>query len=129
MIEMIIEELTQPKENIYFPYPQTVWTSEIKYKDISRILMSAGNDTWYEYVERIPYSIVFKDAIRSYKRVDGTEVKLNPQYIVQIEDFTMASASYYTKAIASHKGEVRYIFSDENQKLELVDGYLDVEKW
>lgn len=123
---MIIEELTNDVENIYFPYPKTTWTSELKYEKISRITLCAGNETWYEYVERIHYSIMFIDAIRSYTRVDGTEVKINPHFIVEVEDFTMASASYYTSSLSTHKGVVRYIFSDENDpKIKLVDEYVD----
>lgn len=107
-------------ENNFIGYPCTPckWTSEIRYKKISKLLITygggMGGSKRIEYVERVKN--INNDSIQSFVRFDGKTIKYNTRYIVSIEDFTMVSIDYETtNQYHKPKGTLNFLVEDDVQ--------------
>ena len=139
-------KIRQLKTNkIGYPETPSKWTHGETYKEISRVKIQHGNTTKTEYVSRICEDEINTDKIKTYVRVDGKNIKINPRYIIEIEDFTLVTAEYITLnhcylavreqyqefpgdtyAEYGETREVMYLVED-GQHVELVDKFMNWE--
>lgn len=111
------------------PKTPSKWIGKPEYLPITKIRMTCGGgmggSTWYEYVQHLDK--IPSNEIISVRRYDGKDIRLNTSYIVEAEDFTMATVhldiSEWAKLSASYRGsniETYYVLIDGDQKLELL---------
>ena len=66
------------------------------YREVTRIKMTCGGgmggESWYEVVERIDFDDFTPDKFITARNWKGKEICINPNYIVKVEQFTLASA-------------------------------------
>lgn len=123
----------------YIGYPCTPsqWIAEPEYKKISVITMTCGGgmggSKWYEYVERIPPHNKLNE-IQTFTTIEGKEIRLNPQYMVKIEDFTMVTVWYETtNQLFCREGNRKSLLNkkfliEDGQTVELIDDFADKAK-
>ena len=117
-------------EVIKRPRTPSVWvTKDVCYDEITRIKMSCGGgmggSKWYEYVERVPLDALAKIGrgcvvLRTY---EGKDVLINMDYVVEAEQFTVASAVLDSRNPYFPVGYYKfcYLIEDGRRNLTLID--------
>lgn len=74
-------------------YTPSEWIGKPEYTSVTRLRMTCGGgmggSSWYEYVHRV--AGISSNAIVRFIRYDGKPIIINTAYIVEAEDFTLAT--------------------------------------
>lgn len=109
------------------------WDGEPEYLPITRIKMTCGGgmggQSWYEYIHRI--KDIPNNAIMKCRRYDGKEIVINTAFLVEAEEFTLASAKLDITGWARASRErlenyikTYHVLIDDGKQLKLNGSYL-----
>ena len=123
------------KKEFGIPMTPSYWVShKVKYTPITRLKMSCGGglggSQWFEYVERISLDelVGCPNSLIRVKAIDGGEPKdkvINLRYMVDAEDFTVASMELNSQNPNFAKGKYTYrILLEDGHTINLVDSFM-----
>lgn len=130
MYKDFLDKVREGNVEMRYPMTPSKWLdTEPTYTDVLRVRMSCGGGIggaqWYEYLCGVTFEdLICAERFIRMKNIDGKEMMVNVNNIVEARPFKIASARLYSKNPNFTKGEytVRYLL-DPKATAQLVNRF------
>jgi len=120
------------KNEIYFPYGVSKWVGIKNKEDVMELTITAGGGMGGSKWARLIKSTEIKEGLNWYKTIDGDEIAINTNYIVEVKKYQLICAEFlctnHNFSLNNDLCEIK-VLAPLGVEPILISEYKDTDEW